>query len=202
MDKRNRLRKLGALVVLTVAPLLSPQTADASVIAEISLADMAQQANAIVRGYLAGVREEKVEVGGGQLNALVYTFDVTEILKGVESEKKTYEFRMLGSLRAFRQGFFGDGFPRFREGAEYVIFVNKPSRVGLTSPVGLAAGAFEIRSIDGTEVVQNGFDNAGLLDMATEAAIQDATGAQLNAVSSSALTYATLRSVVVSTESR
>ena len=52
--------------------------------------------------------------------------------------------------------------PLLEEGKDYLLFTTKPSKAGLTSPVGLTQGCFSITKKGDVDVAVNGVNNAGL----------------------------------------
>jgi hypothetical protein len=90
------------------------------------------------------------------LSSVVVTLSVEEILKGTA-----------GAILTFRQ-FIWD--PRdwadragYQEGEDLVLFLNRVTAAGFTSPVGLEQGRFRVlRSAHGEPVVVNGLNNTAL----------------------------------------
>src|SRR5690606_18071980 len=116
-----------------------------------------------------------VAVGGGELPTITYELLVQEQFKGqfpAAGDKTVVTVTMLGSLK--ESDVVVDGkrrfsalpdLPELRLGGEYVLFTTQPSRVGLSTTVGLGQGAFKIfLSEDGDELAANELDNAGLFN--------------------------------------
>ena len=55
------------------------------------------------------------------------------------------------------------GMPRYVAGQEYLLFLNKESRLGFSSPIGLLQGAFRVQGRGTSRTVINGLRNANLL---------------------------------------
>ncbi len=69
--------------------------------------------------------------------------------------------------------------PKFRPGDEYVLFMPEASKLGLASPVGLAQGAFGVRSEGGRRTVGNGRDVGELLAGVDRAAVPAGVASRL-----------------------
>ena len=137
-----------------------------ALLASVSLNQMSYNAWHVFRGKITSTEKVRATVGNGALNAIKYTFKVSETLKdGVGGpDSKTFSFTMIGSLALYRQGLVAPNFPIFEKDVDYVVFMNKPSeRSGLSSPVALEAGCFKISMENGKEVVENGVKNVGLV---------------------------------------
>ncbi len=55
------------------------------------------------------------------------------------------------------------GMPRYVAGQEYLLFLNRESRLGFSSPIGLLQGAFRVQGRGTSRTVVNGLRNANLL---------------------------------------
>ena len=55
------------------------------------------------------------------------------------------------------------GMPRYVAGQEYLLFLNRESRLGFSSPIGLLQGAFRVQGRGTSRTVINGLRNANLL---------------------------------------
>ncbi len=55
------------------------------------------------------------------------------------------------------------GMPRYVAGQEYLLFLNRESRLGFSSPIGLLQGAFRVEGRGTSRTVINGLRNANLL---------------------------------------
>ncbi len=95
------------------------------------------------------------ELENDPVNAVKYTFKVTEGIKGVKNDEVI-------TFKQWKPTVRGAG---YEVGKEYVLFLHPESDIGLTSPVGFEQGRFEIEKkgfIRRYEVVRNGFGNHGL----------------------------------------
>jgi hypothetical protein len=120
-----------------------------------NLAQLTDTAQLIVRGNILSAKfEPHPEIAS--LKTVVVTMKITETLKG--SAPKIYSFRQfIWDIRdrADQAG--------YRKGQEVLLMMNKPSEVGLTSPVGLEQGRFRIITAHaGNKMAVNGHANAGL----------------------------------------
>ncbi|MFN0127278.1 MAG: hypothetical protein ACKV19_11400 [Verrucomicrobiales bacterium] len=132
---------------------------------QMRLEALCQNAGRIVRGTVVNVSRGQVEVGGGLLPTVVYKIQVKENLAGTPAELVV--LTMVARPKSPTQA--GNAtrlalveLPQLEEGKEYLLFTTKPSKAGLTSPVGLAQGCFSISKSGKTEFAVNGVDNAGL----------------------------------------
>lgn len=166
-----------ALVALSAASL------QAAVVKEMNIDEISGLAANAFRGELVAAEETTVNVGGGELPAVIYTFKVIEGFKGNFTEKdgETYaEIRMLGQIKPSVNGDFQrfsvlPDMPRFQVGQQYVLLTTAPSAVGLSVPVGLAQGAYGIYSDGKVEFAANGAGNT-MTYSALVAEIQAALG--------------------------
>lgn len=133
---------------------------------QMNLAQMLQNSDRVFAGTLMGVTETTVEVGGGHVRALAYTFKVDQAFKGQFETRKGVqiaEIKTIGTLKQLENKRPPiPGFPLFHSGQRYLLIVNPDGPVGLTTTVGLGQGSFEIDGRQGHEVAKNLFNNAGL----------------------------------------
>jgi hypothetical protein len=158
-----------ALVAASIAAI---QPTDATTVKHFDLTKMTSAAARVFRGTVTDVRPGTVNVGGGQLDTIIYRIRVTEPLKGEFATFKGITFadiEMVGSLKATKEGsgprrfdMFRD-VPRLERGREYLLFMTAESRVALSSPVGLAQGCFDIDTSIPSEPTTNRVGNAGLV---------------------------------------
>lgn len=160
---------LSALLFLTLIATAPPT--DGAMVAQMSLAEMTQNAGMIARIEVLDVEVGSLSAGGGPLPITIYTLAVHETFKGAEPSGKdgaVIEVRMLGSIKqAPASGQIQKlstlpELPHLQLGKDYVMFFTHPSSLDLCSPVGLGQGAFTI-FVDGkVEMVANELNNAGL----------------------------------------
>lgn len=151
---------LFALVTAALS-LVATEPAWCSSLTPVNLPDMVRQADRIVVGR--AVSEWTGRDGRG-LPATVTTFEVSRVLKG--GPWRRIEVKQLGVTRVQPDGLaaFIEGMPRYRPGAEYLLFLSPDSVLGFTMPIGAFQGAFEVRAAEpGRKAVLNGLDNANLL---------------------------------------
>jgi hypothetical protein len=113
-------------------------------VAPASLPDLTQSAARIFRGRCVTAEVGTAEIAGALISITTYVFEVSEYLKGAGSSKVT--FRQVGK----REGGPHDlgqlvGLPTYTPGEEYVLFLLRESRAGLTSPAGAGEAAFYVR---------------------------------------------------------
>jgi hypothetical protein len=161
-----RCRLLAGALLLWLAPEVG-----ATSLVQMNLADLSNRADRIFRGTVLSVKAGTVTAGGGELPILVYRVRVGEKFKGEFGEGKQadlVEIRMVGSGKAEKRA---DGLvrfspfqdvPRLDRGQEYVLFTTKPSRIGLSTTVGLGQSAFQIRDAGKEEQAVNAYGNVGL----------------------------------------
>ncbi len=147
----------GTILVATVA-LLTPAV-EATSVKAMNVGDLINNSKNIVIGQVVNVTD------GFDANNLPYT-DVTvaiaQQLKG--NAKGTYTFRQFGLDKPREVGgrtYIGvspDGFPRFKQGEDVVLFLYAKTSLGFESATGLMQGKFVISG----ETITNPVDNAGL----------------------------------------
>jgi hypothetical protein len=120
----------------------------------IGLEEMVAYSQRIFRGVCTAA-EPAGSVAG--LPVTLYTFRILERIKGADGER-TVSFRQLGGEANSLQ------IPAYRVDEEYVLFLYPESEMGLTSPVGLLQGAFQVTRAteSGQTLVQNGVGNLNL----------------------------------------
>lgn len=86
-----------------------------------------------------------------------YTFEVSEWVRGGSGQ--TVTIRQVGSGR----GAAVPGLPSYKKGQEVVLCLHAPSRIGLTSPVGIQQGYYPVvRQVGGERAVQLGSMSASV----------------------------------------
>lgn len=119
------------------------------------LAQMTQQASAIVRGRVTSAMVEP-DPQFTHLQTVVVRLSVQQVLKG--APVKTYTFRQfIWDARDERDA------AGYHPGEEMLLFMNAPNENGLSSPVGLDQGRFRIVRTAKGNLAVNGQNNAGLL---------------------------------------
>ena len=129
---------------------------DGAIVRPQNLAQMTDEAGTILQGRVVSVRMEP-HPQLTNLQTVVVTLQVDQVLKGQSAQ--TYTFRQYtwdyrGTAR--RTG--------YAPGQNLLLLMTKPSQYGLSSPVGLEQGRFQITAdSQGRLVAANGHGNAGLL---------------------------------------
>ena len=137
--RSSRTAAAGILIVLA----LVPHTLGAS----FSTAELTRSASRIFRGRCVDARPGTVDFQGRPLAATVYTFEVSEYLKG--NGPRRLSFRQAGTPeRGVTDLGRVAGLTVFAPGVEYLVFLRPESRAGLTSAAGRGRGVFLIQ--DGT----------------------------------------------------
>jgi hypothetical protein len=163
---RNRIRSLCALAAGIITCALV--TAEASNVIHMTLRDLVVRGDRIVRGTVVAADEGTVSAGGGNIPIVTYRIRVDEALKGSVAGGDVIEVRMLGSTKqassgSLRRATVLRDLPRFAVGRNYLFVLTRPSRIGLSTTVGLGQGLFELRGRPGQELAVNEANNMGLL---------------------------------------
>jgi len=110
---------------------------------------------------------------------LEYVFAVQGGIKGVQTGE-TVVFRQVGT------GLQGTlDIPHYQKGQELLLFLHGDSRLGLTSPVGLAQGVFQLKKTAEGEIgVLNALENTNLKYQLSGAVAQESgmSAVELNSV--------------------
>lgn len=120
-----------------------------------NLAELTSRADLILRGQVVEATVER-HPQLHNLNTVVVTLRVKELLKG--NAPATYTFRQYIWDMRDRSDAAG-----YRKGQQLLLLMNNPSQFGLTSPVGLEQGRFQItHDTNGEVMAVNGRGNSGL----------------------------------------
>jgi hypothetical protein len=159
-----------SLCLLTAGLLLSiVTTAEAADVIHMTLRDLVARGDRIVRGTVLAADEGTLAAGGGALPIITYRIRVDEALKGAVSQGDEIQVRLLASTKQTPGGqsrrfpILRD-LPRFAVGRDYLFVLTRPSRVGLSTTVGLGQGLFELRGRPGQEQAVNDANNLGLFN--------------------------------------
>jgi hypothetical protein len=161
-------------VAILLAALLLPP-AYATTVLKMTLEDLASRADRVFRGSVLSIEPGTVSVGGGELPTVTYEVLVQERFKGdfpSTGDKTVVTITMVGTMKDAPVVVNGKrrlsalpDMPDLRVGGEYVLFTTAPSRIGLSTTVGLGQGAFKIYlSPEGNELAANELENAGLFN--------------------------------------
>jgi hypothetical protein len=139
---------------------------DAASVEHLTLRDIADRADRIVRGTVIAADESRIAAGGGLLPVVVYRIQVADVVKGTAGD--VLEIRLLspgkGATGRSRHASLFRDLPQFRVGQDYLLALTRPSAIGLSTTVGLGQGAFELRGAPGREQAVNQWNNLGLLN--------------------------------------
>lgn len=135
-------------------------SAEATSLEKMTVADLTYHGSKILVGNVTHITD------GFDSNNLPYTditINVTESIRG--SVSGSYTFRQFGFTAPRDMGngltYLGvspDGFPKFRDGEEVMVFLFETTSLGFQSTVGLMQGKFIVQG----DVVCNEIDNLGL----------------------------------------
>ncbi len=108
-----------------------------------------------------------------------YSFRVTDSIHGVANQQVVVikQFGLAEPIQldnGLTQITRIEGMPRYVPGQEYLLFLNRESRLGFSSPIGLIQGAFRVQGQGTSRTVVNGMRNANLL-IDTRKSIQQRT---------------------------
>ena len=140
--------------------------APATSVRKMDLAQLSKNADKIFRGKVVAIREGSLNAGGGVIPTVTYRIEVSDAVAGEPA--RVAEFTSVGSTKKPAgqvQARFPIQMPDLKVGREYLLFVTRPSRIGLSTVVGLGQGAFEIRSENGKDMAVNEANNLGLGDI-------------------------------------
>jgi hypothetical protein len=112
-----------------------------SLAASFSTTELTRSAERVFRGRCVEARPGTIDFKGRPLAATVYTFEVSEYLKGDGPRRLT--FRQAGTPeRSVTDLGRIAGLTVFAPGTEYLVFLRPVSRAGLTSAAGRGRGVF------------------------------------------------------------
>ncbi len=145
----------------------SVPSGQATTLVHRNLASLVASADRIFVGRCVSVQEGELKFPSGSILYTEYTFQVLDRIKGnVVGEVKVRQLGLTKPRQINETTALVDrvvGMPVYRENGEYLLFLNKDSRLGLTTPVGLFQGAFSIaRDENGRDFAVNGNFNRGL----------------------------------------
>lgn len=137
-----RARWSGCLVGLLAALLAS--SGAATVVRPQNIEQLEAQSGLIFAGVCTS-RTAAIERG---IPVSIYTFEVIEAVKGPVKKGGRVVVRHFGNGVPNPNGGVAaiiPGIPTYRVGQQVLLFLNPPSRLGLTSPVGLWQGLFSVK---------------------------------------------------------
>lgn len=138
-----------------------------------SLSEMVDRSGRIFRGTVIDFEPGTKYIAGADFPTVTYRLRVEQSFKGDFPEKggvKYAEITMLGNIKkAGAQGHLKKmqvlPTPQMLNvGADYLLLLTAESSAGLSTPVGLGQGSFEIFTQDKQEWAKNEYNNAGIFD--------------------------------------
>ncbi len=164
------MRTLAKLLALSAAVVLAVTPLGATILKQMNLEQLVGNSGRIFSGTVIEVDKGTLEVGGGKVPTVTYRVVVDNAFRGDFIEKdghRIIDLRMVSDA-APRHAGNAVGFsilpemPRIERGQRYLFFTTNPSKVGLSTTVGLGQGCFRISGSPGQEQLANEFDNQGL----------------------------------------
>lgn len=161
-------RSIARLTLMAAALLLYGAGIEAVSVEHLTLGEIVDRADRIVRGTVIAADETTISAGGGRLPVVVYRIRVGEVLKGAAPDGEIIEVSLLSPRKMAaprnRATSLLRDLPEFRVGQEYLLALTRPSAIGLSTTVGLGQGLFQLRGGQGREEAVNQLNNAGLFD--------------------------------------
>ena len=151
---RAYLSRTATLPLLLACVALSAFAQRGAVTTHQSLDQMVQEADTIVQGSVLSAKVEP-HPQLQNLTTVLVTLDVHDTLKGTTG--KTFQFRQyVWDIRDKLDA------SRYAKGQEVLLLLTHPSQYGLSSPVGLEQGRFQVVYEKGQATAVNGKGNAAL----------------------------------------
>ncbi len=155
-----------ALMLVSAFGLFYTARLEGTSIEKMNLLEMVNRAGRIIVGTCVAVAEKTMPTAnGGEIAYTSYTFAVSKSIKGqVGAMMELRQFLYPGANSAGRVNTKIVGMPSYRVNEEYLLILTSESSLGLSAPVGLPQGCFQVISNDktGAKEVVNGMNNAGL----------------------------------------
>ena len=125
---------LAAWLLISISPLHAEVRPTAPLRFPVDLRQLTQRARIIFSGKITSVKPERL-AGSDEVTSVAITFQVEQAIRGtrVGQQLTIHEW----------SGLWATG-ERYRVGERVVLFLHAPSKLGLTSPVGGAAGRFSV----------------------------------------------------------
>jgi hypothetical protein len=150
---RHPNRGIAALLFAALAAF--SMAARSTSVLPVDLDHLVKGAAVAFQGTVTDVHTERDPQSNGRIVTLV-TFQVEDALKGPVGS--TYTLKQIGGRLPTGESLRIDGIPSYTVGESYVVFLNGPSSLGLSSPVGLSQGRFRIATTATGLEVSNGRD--------------------------------------------
>ena len=115
----------------------------------VNLVDLVEIAPRVFEGQCVQIEHAVVKSSDGEVDIPVarYTFEVNDPIRGISDKKVT--ITQLGKFQDGRRFWANPdmiGVPTYKVGDRYVLFMTPEGKTGLSSPVGMAQGAFLIEN--------------------------------------------------------
>ena len=148
------IRALGRFLAAACCAAALLSTAHGASVIPLYLDEMIDTAAGAFEGRVLENRTERDAATGFVVTYT--TFEVREALKGHVGARHT--IKQVGGVIERDLEFQVPGVPRFKEGADYVVFLAGVSSKGFSSPIGLSQGRFGVITEEGVRKVANGRD--------------------------------------------
>ena len=168
----SRVKRSGIYAAVAVLAL-AVSSAGAAIVMKMGMGDLVDNADKVFRGKVIAKEPGTVQGGGGTMSTIVYTIEVEDRIKGQFGDSSRYQMSVLGNMKG-RSSELAPGeqqlvpynvSPEMQVGESYVLFTTAPSRIGLSTTVGLEQGLFRlVPGAAGDVTVVNGDGNRGLFD--------------------------------------
>ena len=167
--------------------LAVPAAVLATSVKQMNIDELSANADRIFRGTVISIQPGTVEAGGAELHTITYTLKVEDAFKGdflvAKDDVRLAKITMITDPKVpgeangmTRLGVVRD-VPKLKVGDVYLLFASAESQIGLSTPIGLGQGCFDING----SMALNRAGNLGLF-----------TGASVQGPSKGALPYADL----------
>jgi len=145
---------LGRALACALCLLAAAMPARATSVLPVDLDHIVSRANVAFQGTVTDVHSDHDPATGWIVTYV--TFRVDDALKGPAGS--TYTLKQIGGRLPDGETYRVDGVPSYAVGHSYVVFLHSPSPLGLSSPVGLSQGKFDVAQGPSGPEVSNGRD--------------------------------------------
>jgi hypothetical protein len=138
----------------------------ANSVLQLNLKDLCDRADGILRATVIDIKPGTVEAGGGKIPTVTYRLRVKETIGG--QPRGVVDLTMVGNIKGeaaqggVRRFPLFTEIPRLEQGQDYLLFTTRPSRIGLSTTVGLGQGSFKIFTQGKKEYAVNSAQNRDL----------------------------------------
>jgi len=167
-------RNLVSSIIIACFILFMSLGASSSIVMQMNMAQLTENADKVFRGTVLDIEASSVSIGGADFPTVIYTMKVEDPIKGefaTEKEFATVTIQMLGNIKPvsqtgnMRRLSMIDQNPKLKAGYSYVLFTTTPSKIGLSTTVGLEQGLFRVFSSGvGRDMAVNSLNNDGLFN--------------------------------------